>query len=280
MHKDRYGIVKKNILGRTMIGDEVKKDVVVAGAYGGKSRDMATTTVLVGDSIAIDAGNILGFLGGRAYMIDHIFLTHSHFDHILDVPFLIDVFFERREYPLRVYGGKDTLDSIKQYIFNWHIWPDFNNIKLIKSQESAIEFIEISEGDEICVDGVCLKPIASNHTVECFGYVVKKDDRAFYFTSDTYSSDKIWDTINNDETIKKLITDVSFPSRLDKLAHDSKHMTPKVLKSELGKLKREIDLYIYHLKPSFFEEVVEELKTIELPLGYKVLEDGYHLDSI
>jgi phosphoribosyl 1,2-cyclic phosphodiesterase len=280
MHKDRYGIVKKKILGKPMIGDELKKDVVVAGAYGGKSKDMATTTILVGDSIAIDAGNILGFLGGRAYMIDHIFLTHSHFDHILDVPFLIDVFFERREYPLKVYGGKATLEALKKYIFNWHIWPDFNNIQLIKSQESAIEFIEIKSGDELCVDDVWIKPVASNHTVECLGYVVKRDDNAFYFTSDTYATDTIWDTVNSDPSIKKLITDVSFPSRLDKLAHDSKHMTPKVLKEELTKLKRDVDLYIYHLKPSFFEEVVEELKSIELPLGYKVLEDGYHLDSI
>lgn len=261
-------------------GDMVEKEVIVAGAYGGKSKDMSTTTILVGEHIAIDAGNILNFLGNNAYLIDHIFLTHSHFDHILDIPFLIDVFFEKREHPLIVYGSKDTLEDLKKYVFNWHVWPDFNEISLIKSPEKAIKF-QVLEPDEIVeIDGLSIQAVRSNHTVTCYGYIVKNDKKGFYFTSDTYKCKNIWEKVNNDPKITKLIVDVSFPSRLAKLAEDSKHMTPTVLKEELLNLKRDIDLYIFHLKPSFFQEVADELKGLIKDRSFKILNDGYKLDTL
>lgn len=257
------------------------KDIVMAGSYGGKSKNMATTSVVIGDTIAIDAGNILNYLGDSAYKIDHVFLTHSHYDHILDIPFLIDVFFEKRGYPLTVYGSAETLEDLKKYVFNWKVWPDFNEISLIKSQEKAIRFQPIVAGEVIEVDGVTLEAVPSNHTVTCFGYVVKnKEGRGVYFTSDTYASDAIWERVNSDEGIEKLITDVSFPSRLDKLAHDSRHMTPKILKEELAKLKREIELYIYHLKPSYYYELIRELRDVMPTASYKVLSDGFHIDTL
>jgi len=261
-------------------GGSVDKDIIVAGAYGGKSKDMSTTTILVGEHIAIDAGNILSFLGSAAYQIDHILLTHSHFDHILDIPFLIDVFFERREHPLVVYGSKETLEDLRKYVFNWHIWPDFNEISLIKTPEKAIMFQEIEPFKPFVIDGLTIEAVPSNHTVTCFGYVIKNDKKGFYFTSDTYANPAMWERLNNDKQITKFITDVSFPSRLDKLARDSKHMTPKILSEELKNLKRAVDLYIFHLKPSYYEEVCEELKNMLGDREFRVLSDGYKLDTL
>ena len=60
------------------------------------------TSIQLNDRIIIDAGNIMS-LGEEAKNIDFIFLTHSHLDHICDIPFLIDNFFTLRKTPIFVF---------------------------------------------------------------------------------------------------------------------------------------------------------------------------------
>ena len=166
------------------------------GAYGGRGELSATTCMLVTENIVIDAGNIFA-LGADARYIDHILVTHSHMDHITDIPFLIDAYFEYRKKPLKIYGQKSTLDTIKKHIFNWDIWPDFSEIQLIESEHKAVEFIEIKEYQEFTINGINFKTIPVNHTVPCIGYVVDFGRKALFFTSDTYICDNIWNEVNS-----------------------------------------------------------------------------------
>jgi len=247
----------------------------VLGCHGGKGDGISTTSILIDEHVVIDAGNIIHGLRSDASNIDYIFLTHSHLDHIMDIPFLIDAYFEKRKKPLYIYGSKETLEHIKKYIFNWEMWPDFSEIKLIQSKENSVKFIEISENETICLNSMCIKPIAVNHTVQCFGYVVKKRDFSLLFSADTYICDNIWNELNSNFDIKCLIIDVSFPSNLDELAKVSKHLTPQLLKEELKKLKRDdIKIYVNHLKPVFVEKIKSELVEIGLGDIVTVLKDG------
>ena len=104
--------------------------IKVLGSYGNRGRDAYTTAFLIRDDIVIDAGNLANGLGDDVNKIEHIFLTHSHFDHILDLPFVIDTNFENRKNSLKIYGLKETIDAIKT-IFNNRIWPDFATIELL-----------------------------------------------------------------------------------------------------------------------------------------------------
>eukprot|EP01029_Cantina_marsupialis_P030056 TRINITY_DN7932_c0_g1_i6.p1 TRINITY_DN7932_c0_g1~~TRINITY_DN7932_c0_g1_i6.p1 ORF type:complete len:110 (+),score=8.37 TRINITY_DN7932_c0_g1_i6:69-398(+) len=104
----------------------------VLGSSGSKTKFSGTTCFQVYKDILIDAGNVLNTLGDEAININHIFLTHSHSDHILDLPFFIDNFFEKREEPLVVYASKETINSLKKHTFNNEIWPDFSKITLLK----------------------------------------------------------------------------------------------------------------------------------------------------
>ena len=65
----------------------------VLGSSGSKTKFSGTTSFQVFKDIVIDAGNILNGLGNNAIYINHILLTHSHADHIMDLPFIIDNFF-------------------------------------------------------------------------------------------------------------------------------------------------------------------------------------------
>lgn len=250
----------------------------VLGAYGGRGASQNTTSFLLSRRVAIDAGNILGPLGRKARRIDHIFLSHCHLDHIIDIPFLIDAFFAQRTEPLYIHALPKTIESIKKHILNWDIWPDFNDIDLLGQKEKSILFEPIEFDREYAVDGLVLKPIATNHTVPSCGFVVTKKGQKALLTLDTYLCDRVWEEINGDFDINTLIIEVSFPSRMEKLAEASKHLTPKLLVSEMKKIKRDtpLNIYINHLKPDFFDEITDEIA--QLGLDVTVLEDGDTID--
>ncbi len=238
------------------------------------------TSVQVSQNIVIDAGNLLSTLGAQAKVIEHIFLTHSHLDHIVDIPFWIDSFYEELERPLKIYGLKETIDTLKRDIFNWDIWPDFATIGF-KNYINTIEFIEIEYGKEYSFDDVVIKPIPLNHTLPTAGYVIKKPSFSVIYATDTNKCDAIWEEINTDKSIDSLIIDVSFPSDFEELAYSSKHLTPKLLKEELGKLTRDVDVYITHIKPSYIETVKRELDILSILNGKsRVLSSGEYLKNI
>ncbi|MGE4294516.1 MAG: MBL fold metallo-hydrolase [Campylobacterales bacterium] len=249
--------------------------VRMLGAYGGRDRDKATTSLLVNDSVAIDAGNLLNPLGREARKIDHIFLTHCHMDHLIDLPFLIDAFFAERTRPLNVYGLPHTLQMIKQHILNGDIWPDFNEINLLNGKDKSMHLIEIAPDKPYVVAGVVLTPFETNHTVPSVGFVIEKEGSKLMFTSDTYKCPRVWELLNADMAIKTLIIETSFPSRLDKLAELSRHLTPKLLDEELSHLKRrDVKVYINHFKPDFIEALKTELAGFERTKETLLLDDG------
>jgi ribonuclease BN (tRNA processing enzyme) len=240
--------------------------IKILGAFGGKSKDRCTTCIQVDkdNKILIDAGEILNSLGDKASQVEHIFVTHSHLDHILEIPLLIDMTFATRKNPLKIYASKGTIRHLIMHILNWDIWPDFSEIDMLDSDEKSVQFVEIIENQTIEVEGYKIKAIANNHTNSSFGYVVSKEDKSILFTSDTYCCDTIWDEVNLNKNIKSVIIDVSFPSQFKQLAFDSKHLTPQLLKEELKKLNRnDVKIYIYHLKPAYENDIINELNILD-----------------
>lgn len=238
------------------------RHIEILGAYGGKSFNKSLTSFLVAEKIVIDAGNIIYSLGDRAREIDHIFLSHSHLDHIIDIFFLIDNFYEYRKKPIKVYGLKETLVSIKTHLLNWNIWPDFSEIELLNNRSKSIELVQIELGESYTVDDCTLKPIKTNHTSGSCGYVVSKSNcDSVFITADTYMSDDIIKEIKSNHLIKQVVIDVSFPSRLDKLAFDSKHLTPVLLKALVEQVGRiDVKYYLNHMKPNYEQEIKDEFK--------------------
>ncbi|QKF82377.1 HD domain-containing phosphohydrolase [Halarcobacter ebronensis] len=249
----------------------------VLGSSGSKTKFSGTTSFQVYKDIVIDAGNILNVLGNNALDINHIFLTHSHADHITDLPFIIDNFFEQRRTPLRIYASKQTISSLKNHTFNNEVWPDFSKIKLLDSEEYSLIFIEINVDEPIYLDPLKITPIEANHINGSFGFMIEKENSNGYIISgDTHKNAKIWEYINKNENITALLIECSFPSNLGKLAKDSKHLTAKYLAEDIEEnLKRDdLQIFIYHLKSSHYEEIKQEIIDRKLfRNGGKILED-------
>lgn len=251
--------------------------IKILGSSGTKTKTLGTSCFWITDEILIDAGNIINSLDKDALKVNHIFLTHAHLDHIIDIPFIIDNHFEARKTPLCVYASKQTIKNLKEHIFNNQIWPDFSSIKMIESDEFILKFIEISIDDEICIDNVRIKPIDACHTDGSFGFIVTKDEKRFVVSGDTSLSYTTIDILNQNSDIKILLLECSFPNRLQKLAKDSKHIAPNDIAKMVSKLKRDdVEIFLYHVKNEYLAEIQDELK--QLNINFTILSDRDKVD--
>ena len=250
--------------------------VKVLGSSGTKTKTAGTTSFQISKSIIVDAGNVINILGEQAQFINHVFLTHSHSDHIIDLPFLIESFFEIRTEPLIVYASKETICALKEHTFNNSIWPDFSNINLLESDKKSLIFEEIQENETIYIENYSIKAINAVHMEGSFGFVISKEDKeAYVISGDTYLNDALIEEINSNPKIRLLLIECSFPNRLEQLAYTSKHLTPNLLLSMLGKIKnKKLQVFVYHIKHLYLERIQEEIKELNILNNGKILEDG------
>jgi len=104
--------------------------IKVLGASGSEVPGHSCPAFLIDGKILLDAGTIAVSLNIREeHSLQHIFLTHAHFDHIKGIPFLLDNLVIRNTgNTITILSGKDVLDTLKKNIFNDRIWPDFTRI--------------------------------------------------------------------------------------------------------------------------------------------------------
>jgi len=247
--------------------------IKVLGSYGNRGKNAFTTSFLLEDNLAIDAGNLANGLGEKVVSIEHIFISHSHFDHIVDIPFIIDTEFSKREKTLKIYGLKETIQSIKQ-LFNGKIWPDFTKINLI-NKKPAIQFIEIDTNQTFEFKNLTITTFKSNHSVATIGFKITKNNQNIIISSDTYLNDNLINEINNTKNLKLILLECSFPSELDKLAKSSKHLTPKLILEMISKFNKKVKIFFYHFKQEYKSKIIDELNELGLiQTPNQILEDG------
>ena len=257
--------------------------IKILGASGSKAKNHNTTSFQIFKDIIIDAGNVLNALGNETKDINHIFLTHSHADHIADLPFIIETFFEERSSPLTIYALEETIDVLQKHSFNNKIWPDFTKIKLLKNDNFSLILKPIKINETINIHNYFIKAIHAEHIDGSCGYIVTKKNQSFIISGDTYINPILWEEINNNKTIKSLIIECSFPDKLENLATLTKHLTPSLIAKQLQNLKRkDISIFFYHLKPTYKKELLNDIKKHKL-LNYqgKILKEGdvIHIDT-
>ncbi|MDF1874846.1 HD domain-containing protein [Sulfurimonas sp. SAG-AH-194-I05] len=249
------------------------------GAFGTKAEGFGTSSFFLNSKNVIDAGNLLTTLQEQSVALDAIWITHSHLDHICDIAYIIDNYFDAMKKPITLRGLPQTLDAIQKHFLNDIIWPDFSKIKLPDGSDVCIKYSPIELNKEYTLSNTeSIKAFKTDHTVPSCGYIYKKDATSILITADTYNTDNIINILNNDLSIKSMVIECSFPSHLDTLAKASKHLTPELLVQRLENLKRDdVKMYINHVKPSFLEEIKEELAAKCKKWEPEVVEDGHSL---
>ena len=228
-----------------------------SGGIGG--RHLRTTSFLLDGDILIDAGTGVGDLSlAELSLIDHIFITHSHLDHVTSIPFLVDTVGGMRAKPLMVYATRATTEILKNHLFNWAIWPDFTEIPSLEAP--FMRYQEIEVGQTLSLSGRDITPIPARHTVPAVGYHLDSGQASLVFTGDTGPNDALWRTVNRIRNLKYLIIETAFSNKERQLAEVSRHLCPETLAEELGKLERNPEIYVTHLKPGEIELTMQEIE--------------------
>jgi len=161
----------------------------VLGCSGGIGGNLRTTALLIDHDILIDAGTGVGDLGlDELALIDHVFLTHSHLDHILCIPLLLDSVAEMRASPLTVYATAETLEILQLHIFNWKVWPDF--CKIPDPQKPYLRYQAISVGVTVILNGRAITPLSANHVVPSVGYQLDSGSSSLVVSGDTTTQEQ------------------------------------------------------------------------------------------
>lgn len=228
-----------------------------SGGIGG--RHLRTTSMLLDNDVLIDAGTGVADLSlTEMSLIDHVFLTHSHLDHIASIPFMVDTVGGMREKPLTIWALQATIGIIQNHIFNWSIWPDFTQIPL--PERPFIQYKPVQVGQTIEFGSRRITVLPANHVVPAVGYQLDSGRASLVFTGDTTTNDPLWKIVNRIPNLKHLIIETAFCNRERELAIVSKHLCPSMLAEELAKLERTVEIYITHLKPGEIELTMQEIE--------------------
>lgn len=266
--KDAYREIDK-------ILDE-SESIKILGAYGTKAKGFGTSSFMLNKTNIIDAGNLINTLDEDCAFIENIWLTHAHLDHIADIAYVLDNYFAMRTTTLNIIGLSETIAAVQKHYLNDLIWPDFSKIHLKNSKEKSLKYTILNLDKEyILSHSETLKAFETDHTVASCGYIYTKNKKAVLITADTYSLDSMIREVDSNHEINSMVVECSFPSDMEKLAKDSKHLTAKILFKMLEKLKREdISLYINHIKPTYLLEIVSEIEEYRGEWNPIILKDG------
>ena len=254
----------------------------VLGCSGAIAAGCRTTSFLLDASVLIDAGTGVGdLLLEELARIDHILISHSHLDHVLAIGLLADSVLRLRSAqqrgPVIVHALPETLDALRQHIFNGVIWPDFTRLPSAEAPELAL--MSFSVGDTLELDGNRIEVLSAAHTVPAVGFAVDGGPNVgwWVYTGDTGPNPALWQRLA-DMRVSHLVIETAFSDEERQLARISRHLCPAALRQELAQLKGSVQVHITHIKPGELEAVMAEIGQFDTPHGIDALLAGEVID--
>jgi ribonuclease BN (tRNA processing enzyme) len=240
--------------------------IEILGCSGAAAKGFNTTSILINQEVLIDAGSAASVLDEKRLSgIRHILLTHSHIDHIKELPFILDVACFGKGEGIDIWGSSITLNALKKHLFNGILWPKLKQLGL---DNSSCRFITLPK-DTFDLNGLSAKSLKSEHINGARSFVISEGDKHVIFSGDTSYVPRLFNLAASlSGRLKLFFVEASFPDRMIEVARLTGHLTPSIIGRELHRFKK-TRVIAYHIKPRYFEEV-----TTDMPEGMGYVRGG------
>jgi ribonuclease BN (tRNA processing enzyme) len=211
--------------------------------------------------LAVDAGAVATQVPLEAQTnISDVLLTHSHLDHVRDLPLML-INGDRTKEPLRVHSLQETLDAVRSNLFNREMWFEAFTIPI-----PLIKAVPVVAGKTYEIAGFRVTGFALRHTVPSTGWLVDDGKSAAFFAGDTDEESCLEPVVAAaDGRLKAVFLETSFPNADAEFAKRTGHLTPASLGRAAKALPAGVPLYVTHMKPGFEERITAEVKALGNP---------------
>jgi ribonuclease BN (tRNA processing enzyme) len=241
-------------------------EIQVLGAHNCESQSTKFVSLLIDDTLAIDAGGLTSSLSFEAQQkLKAILLTHQHYDHIRDVPAIaMNLFLQ--DNTINIYSIQPVYDALSSHLLDGELYPKF----LEQPQhEPTIKFTIIEPYKLEHVAGYSILAVPVNHSAPTVGFqITSADGKIAFYTGDTGPGlTDCWQYISP----QLLIAEVTAPNKYEEFAKESGHLTPSLLEQELINF-RELKGYLpqvalVHMNPDLEKELAGEIAVVAQALG-------------
>ena len=198
--------------------------------------------------------------------IGYVFISHSHFDHFLGLPYFIvgrhlDVIAKKKadsEFipaPLHVYLPGHLIPIVEELIHVCH--------KDIAKLAFELVYHAIDCGRDIPCGSISIKAFPVNHTVETFGFSIYQNSRKMI----SYSADTLYDDdiIAQFAGCEVLILEGMVPDSESGFSAKAKHATFNQVRNVVERIRPQ-KAFMVHLQPRYLkqaEEIIASINTVK-----------------
>jgi|YNPBryunderm2012_1023409.scaffolds.fasta_scaffold28763_2 ribonuclease BN (tRNA processing enzyme) len=239
-----------------------------AGAGPGHS----LSTFLVDGVLAIDAGGLgMAWPPEQLAKIEHVFITHSHIDHLAGLAIFLDTVYQLGP-PPTIHALPATLESMREDLFNDRLFPDF--VRLSQNISPFLHLAEVHPDKPVQAGRHTLTAVLMAHPVPTVNYLIDDGDLVVALLTDTLLLPTVFARLAATPRLAAVFLECAFPQTQARLAANSGHLTPAKFAEAARIFPTEIPIYAIHIKPRYYHEVVTELKKLSLPNFRGVAEPG------
>ncbi len=255
--------------------------IKILGAHMFESNETRLSSILIDDVLAIDAGGITSALSFSAQeKIEHILLTHGHYDHIRDVPAIA---LKNQHRTINIYATANTLDILTTHLINGIVYPKFTEYP--SAENPALKLNVIEQSKLFTFGKYEILPVPVCHAMPAVGFQISSTNGAtIFFSGDTGPGlASCWEQIDP----QILIIETALSNNLEDQAFKSGHLCPSLLERELVDFQR-IKGYLpkvilTHMNPEEEDKIEKEAQQlamkleVNMSLAYEGMEIELHM---